>query len=110
MKVAVVHQDVFITIEKPIRLIIEPWANEYILDKSGEFTVRFEGTSQDMPEIEEGEGVLLVFAPPESIYTLISSEDIVIGGSDICLPAMPSGMSTKDFMGMVGLRDTSDFS
>jgi len=87
-------------VENEIKVIFEPWAFSLDLEPKKTFRVVCKSEFQGELEILHQPGTLIVFAWQGTTLTIYDENKIVME-VPIAVPALPLGMTTHGFLGMV---------
>lgn len=75
---------------QPIRLIVEPWANEYPMEPGTSYQVEFSGPSSPNPlEVEDRDDGIVVYGWVGSVYRVRDEDGVEIDRCDLRPPPVP---------------------
>lgn len=87
---------------RPISLILEPWGESYPLPAGAEVDLMPEGDF----DLDVADGMLVVYAAPGTSMRLFSA-DRELGGPRLRVPAIPKGMTMREFVQRMFRKPTS---
>lgn len=94
--------------DRPLRVWIEPWADERTFSPGTVVTMRARSPREGRIEVVEGRDATWVYGwPGSTLEVLVGSKRVVY--FDNPPPALPEGLSMRDFIGgVLGARPKTD--
>jgi len=82
----------------PRKVIVEPWASEFVVAPGDSLTVVIGGPIGGSMEAQEVQQGWVVFGWIGSTYSVIDSRGKTIDSTDSAVPAVPTGVSVRSFV------------
>ncbi len=87
---------------EPLRVWLEPWAEEVAIPPGGTF--RFHGVGEEPGEIEveqRDQGFFILYSWPSSRLTIYHEDKVVWEDFGVAVPPVPEGMTMSSFAKML---------